>query len=175
MKVSTFSNNMSLSQSLLFLYLSTLLVAVCLVWLLVSSKKAGLSHIPGPFLARYIDAWSLFWAWRISRRGGKVDYYRRLQAQYGDVVRIGPCSVVVLNPAAVPAIYGVRAKLDKVSRKLQVQGQEVSLISYSGPGILTLPPSWRNHKSHRHQGREDSCSVPKASVERIFHVGAEVV
>jgi hypothetical protein len=30
--------------------------------LILDSRRAGLSHIPGPFLARYTDAWRLYQA-----------------------------------------------------------------------------------------------------------------
>ncbi len=85
-------------------------------YLVVSSWRAGLSHIPGPFWARYTDAWALYIAWKSLRFGDKVGVQRAVQARYGNVVRTGPRSVTVFDPAAVPAIYGVRSKLDKVRR-----------------------------------------------------------
>ena len=93
-----------------------ILLLIFLLYLLINSRCANLSHIPGPLLARYTDLWNFFQAWKIVRWGGKVEFYQELQAQYGDVVRVGPRSVVVLDPAAVPIIYGVRARLDKVCR-----------------------------------------------------------
>lgn len=93
-----------------------IIVSVFVAFLIVSSRRAGLSNIPGPFLARYTDTWALYYAWKIAHYGlDKVSYYRQLQAHYGIVIRTGPRSVVVLDPAAVPLIYGVRAKLNKVS------------------------------------------------------------
>ena len=79
------------------------------------SKRAGLSHIPGPFFARYTSVWGLYAAWTCIRSGDKTSFYRGLQARYGDVIRTGPRAVTVIDPAAVPVIYGVRSKLDKVS------------------------------------------------------------
>ena len=93
-----------------------IIVSILVAFLIVNSRRAGLSSIPGPFLARYTDAWALCSAWKIARYGlDKVSYYRNLQAHYGSVIRTGPRSVVVLDAAAVPLIYGVRAKLNKVS------------------------------------------------------------
>ncbi len=83
-------------------------------WLIVNSKKARLSHIPGPFLARYTNAWSLYIAWKCVNHANRTVVQQKLQARYGDVVRTGPRSVTVLDPAAVSVIYGVRSKLDKV-------------------------------------------------------------
>ena len=95
--------------------LCAIIVSLAVASLIVSSRRAGLSSIPGPFLARYTDIWALYHAWKITHYGlDKVSYYRHLQAQYGIVVRTGPRSVIVLDPAAVALIYGVRAKLNKV-------------------------------------------------------------
>jgi hypothetical protein len=93
-----------------------ILGTVTLIWTaVINSRRANLSHIPGPFLARYTDLWSLNLAWQGLRNGEtKVSAQREIRARYGDVVRTGPWAVTVFDPAAVPAIYGVRAKLDKV-------------------------------------------------------------
>ena len=91
-------------------------------YLVLDSKRAGLSHIPGPFWARYTDVWALYIAWKGLRYGNKVEVQRALQAWYGDVIRTGPRSVTVLDPAAVPVIYGVRSKLDKVRSDVLLTG-----------------------------------------------------
>ena len=96
---------------------STAVGIVLLVSLLVfNSKIAGLSHIPGPFWARYTDVWAVYFAWATIRYQNKVKEQRSLQSLYGDVVRTGPWTVTVFDPAAVPLIYGVRTKLEKVSK-----------------------------------------------------------
>ncbi|KAJ5135232.1 uncharacterized protein N7515_004510 [Penicillium bovifimosum] len=89
---------------------------VCILLLAVTiynSRKSGLSHIPGPFLARYTDAWNLWLAWSTLHNGTGPSSYRKLQAKYGSVIRTGPNSVTVLDPSAVPTIYGVRSHLAK--------------------------------------------------------------
>lgn len=80
-----------------------------------NSKRAGLSHIPGPFIARYTNLWAVYIAWRTNIDGNRASFNRSLQAHYGDVIRFGPRSISVMDPAAVPLIYGVRSRLDKVS------------------------------------------------------------
>jgi hypothetical protein len=94
--------------------LTAVTLTTTFLYLEFNSRKAGLSHIPGPFLARYTQAWSLYAAWHTNRHDNRVTFQRQLQAQYGDIVRTGPCSVTVLDPAAVPVIYGVRSRLNKV-------------------------------------------------------------
>lgn len=89
--------------------------AACLVvtvlYLVWYSHTSGLSHVPGPWLARYTN----LHAWAAAQRtfGTNVCYLRALHAQYGDVVRVAPRRVSVCDPAAIPAIYGMRAALDK--------------------------------------------------------------
>jgi hypothetical protein len=96
------------------LTLCTVLALAFCFKIIFDSRRAGLSGIPGPLLARYTDAWALYTAWQATRGGDKVEYYRGLLAQYGDVIRTGPRSITVFDPAAVPVIYGVRSKLNKV-------------------------------------------------------------
>lgn len=88
-------------------------------YLVIESKAAGLSRIPGPWLAQFTNIWALHFTWRTNRAGttnggqNKVSKLMKLRAVYGDVVRTGPRMVVVFDPAAVPMIYGVRSKLNK--------------------------------------------------------------
>jgi hypothetical protein len=89
------------------------LVSASLVIAIVRSRAAGLEHIPGPFLAKYTDALRAYMAFKYS--GREVNLFMKLHQQYGDVVRIGPRSVSVLDTRAVPVIYNVKARLSKVS------------------------------------------------------------
>src|ERR1700761_7037528 len=88
------------------LILATLLIIICCGVLVFQSKRAGLSNVPGPFLARFTDAWGLYFAWWADISGDKISLFRDLQKEYGDVIRTGPRSITVLDPAAVPVIYG---------------------------------------------------------------------
>ena len=94
-------------------YYVLLTVAVgCLIIAVVRSKKAGIDHVPGPFLAKYTDALRAYMAVKYS--GREVNLYMKLHRKYGDVVRIGPRTVSVLDPKAVSVIYNVKARLSKV-------------------------------------------------------------
>lgn len=98
----------------IFIVLGASLLALCAV-LVFDSKRAGLSHIPGPFIARYTNLWAVYVAWKTDYAGTRAAFNQTLQQQYGDVVRTGPRNVSVMDPAAIPTIYGVRSRLDKVS------------------------------------------------------------
>ncbi|KAH6698502.1 pisatin demethylase [Leptodontidium sp. MPI-SDFR-AT-0119] len=65
----------------------------------------GLNHIPGPFLASVTNWWRFFVVW--GRRPELT--HIRLHEQYGDVVRIGPATVIVRNPEGVKKIYALNA------------------------------------------------------------------
>lgn len=87
-------------------------------WIFYNSKSAGLSDIPGPWLARYTDLWAVYRVYMTDPLGKegptKVEFYRSLQAKYGDFIRTGPRTVVVMDPNVVPEIYNIRARLEKV-------------------------------------------------------------
>lgn len=88
------------------------LVCASLIFALIKSKAYKLDHVPGPFLSRYTDAYRAYMAWKYS--GQDVNLYMKVHSIYGDVVRVGPRSISVLDPAAIPAIYGVKARFNKV-------------------------------------------------------------
>ena len=89
-------------------------IILTITYLVIDSHLQGLGHIPGPFLARYTDAWNAYTAYKNLSSVNKADHWRRLQAQYGDVIRVGPKMVIVLDAKAVPIIYGVKNRLNKV-------------------------------------------------------------
>ena len=86
-----------------------------LVYLFVQSRKAGLDHIPGPWLAKYTNAWRGYQAWRLNHHAeGANNYQINLIGKYGGVVRIGPTHVLVYDPEAIDTIFGFKKRLDKV-------------------------------------------------------------
>jgi len=86
---------------------SVYLVLVTIGLLLLSSVLRSyyrLSHIPGPLLAKFTDSWRLLKV----KRGDSHDTYVALHEQYGDLVRIGPNSVSISKPDAIPMVYGIQ-------------------------------------------------------------------
>ncbi len=90
--------------------LSALLVVLYHV---VRSKQYHLDHIPGPLVARYTDAWRAYKAWKFNHFKDGVNYQTELLGKYGDVVRIGPNTVLVLDPEAINSVLGFRVRLEK--------------------------------------------------------------
>ena len=71
----------------------------------LDSRRAGLAHIPGPFLARYTDLWRFYRA--VTGFGKRSRFVPGgVLERYGEVIRIGPKTVAVFDPAAIPTIYG---------------------------------------------------------------------
>jgi hypothetical protein len=98
------------SYSALAILIASLAIAV------IRSHAARLQHVPGPWLSRYTDLLRAFLAMKYS--GQEVNLYMKLHSKYGDVVRVGPRSVSVLDPQAIPTIYGVKARLNKVGNHI---------------------------------------------------------
>lgn len=96
-------------DSSLILPISLILFAfVAVTWAV--RRHVRLSHIPGPFWAKFTDIPRFTWAW-----SDKIhDKHIALHRKYGDVVRVGPNCVSVGSPLAIPQIYGTGANLQKV-------------------------------------------------------------
>lgn len=82
-----------------------------LAYCVADSYRARLGHVPGPFFARFTDFDGLCRKWSVSLHG---DWLTPLHEKYGDVVRIGPRSVSVADPAAIRTIYNTKSRLNKV-------------------------------------------------------------
>jgi hypothetical protein len=75
-----------------------------------TALKPGLRSIPGPVIARFSK---LHRAWNISKGNAPV-FYTKLHEKYGPIVRTGPTTVDISDPAAVAIIYGINSKFLKV-------------------------------------------------------------
>ncbi|EXJ82919.1 hypothetical protein A1O3_06735 [Capronia epimyces CBS 606.96] len=102
-----------------YLFLAAAAVAlfslIASLYLYVGSKKAQLDHIPGPWLAKYTDAWRGYQAWRLNHYKDLSNYQINLIGRYGDLVRIGPNIVLCFDPEAISTIYGFKERLEKVN------------------------------------------------------------
>ena len=96
------------------LYVAAAIPLFILAYLVYQSKKAHIDHIPGPFLAKYTNAWRAIQAWKFNHYKDDVNYQKNLLGVYGDVVRIGPNTVLVLDPEAINTILGFKERLEKV-------------------------------------------------------------
>ena len=137
---------------------SILSIVAIFLYLWFSSRSAGLSHISGPFLARYTDAWGVYAAWTANRNSNRLEFQRDLQAKYGDVVRTGPHSVTVFDSRAVPTIYGLRSRLDKVRTTITA-----NLIAdiVLGRCLHTPSPGRSGKHSCQHSRRSYTFKIPQ--------------
>jgi cytochrome P450 len=60
-----------------------------------------LSHIPGPFWARFTD----LWRHKVQNQPGHSARFVELHRQYGKLVRLGPNHVSISDPGAIPVVY----------------------------------------------------------------------
>jgi len=70
-----------------------------------------LCNIPGPLLAQFSDAWRIWHCWT-----GQSSQQYKLHRQYDSpLIRLGPNTVSVSDARSMPAIYGLKPILNKVS------------------------------------------------------------
>ena len=90
------------------------LLSLSLVYLLLSTARSyhRLSHIPGPFLARFTNIPRFLWVWSNNAHNVHIALHRK----YGPVVRFGPNMVSVASPEEIGQIYGFNKPWLKVGR-----------------------------------------------------------
>ncbi|KAM0328843.1 hypothetical protein ACHAQA_005259 [Verticillium albo-atrum] len=81
------------------------LFAVLVFFSLCRAVLSPLRSVPGPFVARFTDAWYL---WRLYQ-GRFEKEALALHERYGPVVRLGPNRYTFASPSALKAIYGPSA------------------------------------------------------------------
>ncbi|KAI0112420.1 cytochrome P450 [Nemania sp. FL0031] len=97
-------------------------------WLIRNRYYNGLNEFPGPFMASLTDLWRL---WDVWGRQSEVTH-RKLHAQYGDVVRLGPRTLSFADPKALKTIYGLNKGFIKSDFYIVQQGVS------KGGGLATL-------------------------------------
>lgn len=70
-----------------------------------------LRHVPGPFWASLSDIPRMLW---VTTKEAHL-IHQRLHDKYGEVVRVGPNTVIFRDPTAIPTVYPMRAGFPKVS------------------------------------------------------------
>lgn len=72
--------------------------------------RRELWRVPGPWLARFLPFWRVFFV----HRGDAHIRYRELHDRYGPIVRTAPNVVDISDPTVIPTIYGIGSKYYKV-------------------------------------------------------------
>lgn len=67
-----------------------------------------MKHIPGPFLASFTDFWRVY-----HQNVGTLS--AETHTKYGQIVRVGPNTVLISDATAIPAIYTNHGEFQKVS------------------------------------------------------------
>ncbi|KAM0283725.1 hypothetical protein ACHAQH_002314 [Verticillium albo-atrum] len=81
------------------------LLSLCFFYSLCRALFSPLKSVPGPFVARFTDAWYL---WRLYHGHFETEALK-LHETYGPVVRLGPNRYTFASPSALKAIYGPAA------------------------------------------------------------------
>ncbi|OQU96270.1 hypothetical protein CLAIMM_02377 [Cladophialophora immunda] len=112
-------------------YLSLLAPLFLLARLLFNKYGHGLNSIPGPFLAGFTDLWRFGTTVAATPHQVQIDLHRRLKSS---LVRIGPRTVSVSDPALIPTIYGLNSGFTKT------KFYTLHMLSYKGqftPSLFT--------------------------------------
>lgn len=90
-----------------------------------------LRHIPGPFPACITEFQRVFWV--TTKRAHLI--HQEMHEKYGEIVRIGPNTVIFSNPEAMPTVYTTRTGFPKVCRATEKRPPNESPI----PGLTEAP------------------------------------
>jgi hypothetical protein len=93
-------------------FLSLFSLAALYLFLSTARSYYRLSHIPGPFLARFTNIPRFLWVWSNNAHNVHIALHRK----YGPVVRFGPNMVSVASPEEISQIYGFKKPWLKVGR-----------------------------------------------------------
>ncbi|KAG4257724.1 hypothetical protein FPRO04_07945 [Fusarium proliferatum] len=119
-----------------WLLYGALLTGLALFHLIRLRHRAGLRHIPGPWLARYTTLYRL----GLVYKGDSPRQYQLLHERYGPIVRTGPNHVSTSDPAMIPVIYGIGKNFRKTpfytTMSLMYQGRRMdSMFTERNPNI----------------------------------------
>jgi hypothetical protein len=131
----TLQQSLLKSTSLASTFLTTLTISI----LLHRTFFHRLRRFPGPFWARITKFYAVRKAWIVPR---SYEQTAALHAKYGDIVRVGPRELSILNAAAIPAIYS--------STTPCIRGPFHNLTAAEGKGSLF---NTRNKSTHAQRRR----------------------
>ncbi|GKZ24779.1 hypothetical protein AbraIFM66951_002001 [Aspergillus brasiliensis] len=99
-----------------------------------TAYKQPLASVPGPLLARFT---TLYRPWLVAK-GNAPEAYRALHRKYGQIVRTGPETVDISDPAALALVYGISSAFLKsayydVSSPLYENAPMASMFSVRDP------------------------------------------
>jgi hypothetical protein len=102
-----------MSDVMPWVYVSPVIGFVSLYWIIGTLRLAyrtDLSPLPGPKWARFTGLYRVYRLWS----GQAPAVYLQLHERYGPIVRTGPNTVSIADPATIPTIYGISSNFLKV-------------------------------------------------------------
>lgn len=88
-----------------------ILLSAGVLWRLINNYLK-LRHVPGPLLASVSDGWRVMH----TLRGNTMKEYEIHRKYNSPILRFGPNTVSVADPAAIKVIYGLNPIFNKVSK-----------------------------------------------------------
>lgn len=112
------SNTMSLVTGDKIIIIFTVILVGWLVSLVHTTLRPGLRNIPGPWVAKFTQAWRIGLVWK----GNAHEEYKLLHEKYGPIVRTAPNVVDISDPTSIATIYGISSKFLKVCKTRRTAG-----------------------------------------------------
>ncbi|TXB97730.1 hypothetical protein FocTR4_00011814 [Fusarium oxysporum f. sp. cubense] len=100
---------MSLMTEDKIIIIFTVLLVGWLVTLVRTILRPGLGKIPGPWVAKFTQAWRI----GLVLKGNAHEEYKSLHDKYGPIVRTAPNVVDISDPTSIATIYGISSKFLK--------------------------------------------------------------
>ncbi len=108
-----------------FLLIIGVLTVYWSISILRGAYRSDLISLPGPKWAPFTPLYRVYRLWS----GQAPAVYLELHEQYGPIVRTGPNTVSIADPATIPTLYGISSSFLKVI--YQSVSISVILIPYS--------------------------------------------
>jgi hypothetical protein len=108
-----------------FLLIIGVLTVYWSISILQGAYRSDLISLPGPKWAPFTPLYRVYRLWS----GQAPAVYLELHEQYGPIVRTGPNTVSIADPATIPTLYGISSSFLKVI--YQSVSISVILIPYS--------------------------------------------
>lgn len=113
-------------------HLAEVVLGALILYILSVRYRKGIRNVPGPFLNSISSLPRMWDIYKQKHHEAEL----RLHKQYGRLVRVGPNTVIVSDPAAINQIYGIQSQFSK-SRfyELSAMHDEEGLVP--DPFVLT--------------------------------------
>ena len=100
-------------HNMLHLFIAPAIALAIVARLIYNFYRPGISKIPGPFFCKLTDAYRTYRVWR----GDAHLWYPELRSKYGNLVRIGPKTILDSEQGEFQRVFGFKTDYEKVQHQ----------------------------------------------------------